>query len=469
MKKLAIALVITFPLFTIGSPAQAKPCSKIGSMSGTQAKPLVCTKVGGKFVWRVKLNSGKGGESTTTNTTVVKSQTFFTPSIASDGLGVCEIQDRSLHRVKYPKGPYVGFPRRPINSFRSSGVLNYAMIPVDWADLPGNENQLQESVKQANLYKSFMEMASQGRVKINWKIHPSWVRMSGVSTSWYTPNPWPANVAFGEAAIAVADREFDFSNIDAVIFFLPESQGVFLEGTQGTVDSGLDRPFRTAEGNVPSFIVMGKYFERYQKNHWSAWVHYSLIWMGLPQLVDVKYNGPGAPERAIPIGNMNVYDIMSTQDGPSRQLSGWLRFLLDWLGPDQIYCKNLENISTIRLSLMPVGQDSAGLKLALVRISDTKIVAIESRRLDKRFDCDQPINTLVNGPIVYIVDSTQGHVTGETMSVVTPSNRVLTRSNCNVPLQLNPVMNMGDYVDVLGLRIKVLESDTFDTIEITRP
>ena len=464
MKKLAIALVITFPLFTIDSPAQAKPCSKIGSMSGTQAKPLVCTKVGGKFVWRVKLNSGKGGESTTTNTTVVKSQTFFTPSIASDGLGVCEIQDRSLHRVKYPKGPYVGFPRRPINSFRNSGVLNYAMIPVDWADLPGNENQLQESVKQANLYKSFMEMASQGRVKINWKIHPSWVRMSGVSTSWYTPNPWPANVA-----IAVADREFDFSNIDAVIFFLPESQGVFLEGTQGTVDSGLDRPFRTAEGNVPSFIVMGKYFERYQKNHWSAWVHYSLIWMGLPQLVDVKYNGPGAPERAIPIGNMNVYDIMSTQDGPSRQLSGWLRFLLDWLGPDQIYCKNLENISTIRLSLMPVGQDSAGLKLALVRISDTKIVAIESRRLDKRFDCDQPINTLVNGPIVYIVDSTQGHVTGETMSVVTPSNRVLTRSNCNVPLQLNPVMNMGDYVDVLGLRIKVLESDTFDTIEITRP
>ena len=107
--------------------------------------------------------------------------------------------------------------------------------------------------------------------------------------------------------------------------------------------------------------------------------------------------------------------------------------------------------------------------MALVRISDTKIVAIESRRLDKRFDCDQPINTLVNGPIVYIVDSTQGHVTGETMSIVTPSNRVLTRSNCNVPLQLDPVMKVGDYVDVLGIRIKVLESDKFDTIEITRP
>ena len=30
-------------------------------------------------------------------------------------------------------------------------------------------------------------------------------------------------------------------------------------------------------------------------------------------------------------------------------------------------------------------------------------------------------------------------------------------------------MSVGDYVDVLGLRIKVVESDSFDTIEITRP
>jgi hypothetical protein len=30
-------------------------------------------------------------------------------------------------------------------------------------------------------------------------------------------------------------------------------------------------------------------------------------------------------------------------------------------------------------------------------------------------------------------------------------------------------MNVGDYVDVLGLRIKVLESGVFDTVEINRP
>jgi len=343
------------------------------------------------------------------------------------------------------------------------------MIPVDWSDLPGSNKQLQESVKQANLFKSWMETASQGRVQINWKIHPSWVRMSGVSSAWYTPNAFPANVAFGDAAIAAADREFDFSNVDAVIYFLPESQNVFIEGSQGTVDSGLERPFQTVEGNVPSFAVIGKYFDQDLKYNWSAWAHFSLIWMGMPELFDARSNGAGAPERAIPSGNMAGYDIMGSQDGPNRQLSGWLRFLLNWLEPEQVYCKSLENTSTIKLSLEPIGNVSTRLKMVGIRISDTKLVAIESRRLDKVFDCAVNTQFKKDGVIVYIVDSTQGHVTGETMSLVSPSNRVLTRSYCNTPTQQDPVMNVGDYLDVLGLRIKVLESGTFDTIEISRP
>ena len=51
MKKLTIALIATLSLFAIGSPAQAKSCSKIGSMSGTQAKPLICKTVKGKRIW----------------------------------------------------------------------------------------------------------------------------------------------------------------------------------------------------------------------------------------------------------------------------------------------------------------------------------------------------------------------------------------------------------------------------------
>ena len=51
MKKLTIALIAALSLFAIGSPAQAKSCTKIGSMSGTQAKPLICKTVKGKRIW----------------------------------------------------------------------------------------------------------------------------------------------------------------------------------------------------------------------------------------------------------------------------------------------------------------------------------------------------------------------------------------------------------------------------------
>jgi hypothetical protein len=466
---IASMLFLCLTLTKLHAVSAGQKCSKVGTLAGTKQSPLVCTKVGKKLVWQLKMNSGKGKNSSSTKTTVVKNQAFIAPSIASDGSEVCEIQERSLHRATYPKGPYVGFPRRPINSFRNSGVLNYALIPVDWSDLPGKEKRLQESVKQAELFKTWMEKASQGRIRINWKIHPSWVRMSGVSNSWYTPSAFPANVEFGNAAIAAADREFDFSGVDAVIFYLPESQNVFIEGSQGSVDTGLERSFQTAEGSVSSFAVIGSYFDQPDKNYYSAWVHYSLIWMGMPEMFDAKANRGGAPDRAIPSGNMAGYDIMASQDGPHRQLSGWLRYLLDWFEPNQVYCKKLESTSAFKLSLEPVGNLSTRLKMVGIRVSDTKLIAIESRRFDSQVDCASFGEFKKDGVIVYIVDSTQGHVTGETLSLVSPVNRSIRYYGCSSPPMQDSVMSVGDYVDILGLRIKVVESDKFDTVEITRP
>ena len=54
MKKLTIALISTLSIITLGTSASAtvnKSCSKVGLMSGTQAKPLVCKTVKGKRIW----------------------------------------------------------------------------------------------------------------------------------------------------------------------------------------------------------------------------------------------------------------------------------------------------------------------------------------------------------------------------------------------------------------------------------
>jgi len=54
MKKLTITLITALSIIAVGSPAQAsinKPCSKVGSITGSQAKPLVCKTVKGKRIW----------------------------------------------------------------------------------------------------------------------------------------------------------------------------------------------------------------------------------------------------------------------------------------------------------------------------------------------------------------------------------------------------------------------------------
>jgi hypothetical protein len=166
---------------------------------------------------------------------------------------------------------------------------------------------------------------------------------------------------------------------------------------------------------------------------------------------------------------MNGYDVMAGQDGPFRQLSGWLRFLLGWLEPNQVFCKNLDDTSAVKLSLDPVGSLSTRLKLVGIRVSDTKLIAIESRRFDEEIDCVSQGEFKKDGVIVYIVDSTKGHTSGETLSLVSPVSRSLKNYGCNSPPMQDSVLSVGDYVDVLDLRIKVMESNTFDTVEIIRP
>lgn len=54
MRKLTITLISALSIIAVGSSASAtvnKSCSKVGLMSGTQARPLVCKTVKGKRIW----------------------------------------------------------------------------------------------------------------------------------------------------------------------------------------------------------------------------------------------------------------------------------------------------------------------------------------------------------------------------------------------------------------------------------
>ncbi len=66
----ACVLSLGLPLSDVSAASAGQKCLKVGTLSGTKQAPLVCTKVGGKLVWKL---SKKASATTTPKETVSQS------------------------------------------------------------------------------------------------------------------------------------------------------------------------------------------------------------------------------------------------------------------------------------------------------------------------------------------------------------------------------------------------------------
>jgi hypothetical protein len=166
----------------------------------------------------------------------------------------------------------------------------------------------------------------------------------------------------------------------------------------------------------------------------------------------------------VPGGPFSGFDLMSNQDGPSRTLSTWLRFLQGWLRDEQVWCAPAGPLAA-RVVLVPVDSALPGTKAAMLPIGETTMVVVESRRPNPRFDCGSPNRS---GAIVYMVDSTLGTGEGQ-LQLVAPSGRgLVSPTSCATPWQLDAVMVPGDTVVAGGVTVRVEASGAYDVVTITR-
>ena len=161
---------------------------------------------------------------------------------------------------------------------------------------------------------------------------------------------------------------------------------------------------------------------------------------------------------------------MGGQDGPSRELSGWLRFYARWLPDEKVYCKESNNLNNISLSLVPLSSADLGIKLAIIPLSKSKVIMIESRRVTK-FSCTTP--TLRDGVLVYIYNPTLGH-SEDFLIPVSPAGRELEKDSCgalnnrSAPTK-DELLHKGDKITIDGITIEViLHENNLDIINISR-
>ena len=380
-------------------------------------------------------------------------------SVPSDSIEGCRIQEASQNRANYGDKNYTqaGFPVSP--STANSGVVKWALIPIDFPDLPGEQNFRSRVDDQMSLLSEWFTSVSGDRFKVEWVVADDWVTLPGYSEEYTIP----LSVNLRDAAngpklfrdaMNAADPEFDFTGIQTVNFILPSGQTIIGEGSQGFPWDEAVQEYVSQEGPIASYSIPGEYFEERGRTYWSYWAHEFGHSIGLPHIGLSRGTHPP----------FNPWDLMGGQDGPSRELSGWLRFLAGWLSDDQIFCMDASKVDNLEMTLVPLSNTEKGPKFAVLPITATKALMIESRR-ETKFSCEAPRPR--DGVLVYVYDATLGHG-ADFLTPVSPKVRSDQNFYCNIFPNPDVLLREGDTVVVEGLTVEVLEHGELDRILVSK-
>lgn len=377
----------------------------------------------------------------------------------SDPVDQCRIQEASKNRANYGDNNFTqaGFPVSRLTA--NSGVVKWALIPIEFRDQKGEKKFRSRVNTQMKLLSDLYSTVSGGRLTVEWVVAKDWVTLPGKASDYSVARSVnlgddPKGLKLFRDAMTEADPSFDFTGIQTVNFILPKGQKAVLESVQGFPWDEAVKNFKTEEGSIASFSVAGQFFDQPQRTYWSYWAHEFGHAIALPHI--------GLSRGSLP--PFNPWDLMGGQDGPSRELSGWLRMLAGWLSDSQIYCKEADSLQSQDINLVPLSSGKKGVKVAVIKLSESKAVLIESRR-ETKFSCKtQPGR---NGVLVYVLDAKLGH--GENfLEPLVPQGRSATYSNCNVEPHRDVLLRKGNKVSFQGLIVEVLSQGSTDRVRITR-
>ena len=376
---------------------------------------------------------------------------YAPPTIPSFSIEQCKIKETSKVRQDLP----TGFPR--INSLTpSSGTVKWALVPVDFSDLPGDKDFMARIDDQMKLVAEWYETVSEGKLKIEWVVAKNWVTLPGDSSDYKipyseTPTKSPQVANFWKKAIAESDRYFDFTGIKTVNFILPKGQKIIPESGQGFPWDAAMKANPTQEGTLDTFTILGANFELPGTTYWQYWAHEFAHAIGIPHLGSSRVWRQDA-----------ALDLMGIDNGPSKELSTWLRFVQGWLEDEKVYCQEKNSLKSTEVTLVPLNQTKPGIKMAVVKLSETKLLILESRRVTK-FEC--VTESYREGVLAYIYDATLGH-TEYFFVALEPEGRPFEKTACRSPDTIDFLLRTGDKVTVDGVTVEVLLHGEFDLIKI---
>jgi len=445
------------------TPVENATCANSGDTFDVSGGILECRWIAGKKLQWIKINTVKK---------------VFSNAKSPVPIDTCKLQNSAMTVTRGDRDAtqFAGFPLPKPDYMSVKGTNEVLIVPVDFPDFPGGSElkaQLDYDIKWlVDWYNYF----SNGQSKFNVTTMDRWLRLpkdrSAYPTDEKSKDGLGATSNFrqsqqAQAFIDEVTKYFDLRKFSTVYLFFPDgnyAQGDLIVRNQ---------TFKIKEGEVIlNFFSWGRNLEGMETLKWAYYIHETLH--------DLKINGH-APGNGWPL------NIMTNQSGISLTMNPWEQFLLDWLPADQIYCDDISSLKTATVSLSPIEREDKQTKIAVIKLSSTKAIVVESHGIDKwsnfKFG-DREFPPGFYSVMAYIVDlnktvappvRSDGSSLGNDEWAWAVWQKVDGNRSNEFTTAVGDGKTLGNYVAVLGdtftiegVRIKFVGTGDYETIEISK-
>jgi hypothetical protein len=395
-------------------------------------------------------------------------------------IDVCKLQNSVsvANRTGRNASGLVGFPlvntdRNRMNLKGSNEVL---IVPIDFPDFPGGNEVIAQLEYDKKWMTDWYQYFSNGQVKFNVTTVDTWLRMPKERAA-YPSDAKTVDAFAADHGRRMADQAqpfidqitkvVDLRKFSTVYFFYPDGEITFVDFIIR------NQFFKIKEGDVQlNLFSWGKNLEGMETLKWSYYIHETLHDYG------ISMHAPG---------NGWPLSIGTNQSGISNALNPWEQFLFDWLPADQIYCDDIATLKTATVSLSPVEREDRQTKMAVIRLSPTRAIVVESHGIDKWSNSkfgDREFPPGFYSVMAYIVDldknaappiNSDGTSLGNDDWAWAVWQKVQGARSNQFNINVGDRKNLGDYVAVLGdsfviegVRIKFVGTGDYETIEISK-
>ena len=454
MKKVAITALLAISCSVLlGTSATAAvkaggTCTKAGSTSTVSGKKYTCVKSGKKLVW----DSGIA-VSDTASSASSKPVQLPTVSQVSEFASVSDCKLVKPENLRMDDGPMgsVGFPKTA-DALPSSGNVKGLILFADFPDVTAASDilsQLKSAWQNSSIpnAEKLFAYSSYGKMKLKIDMTSKVYRLQKPSTYYALgadpsggplPNsPPPKLDEVVTDALTAADADIDFSQYAFVTITTPQSPTLAISGATGMGPN--PKPFDGVTYTKGDFIPLDSLTPLDKPYKTLNFTHDIGHMLGLmhPYITGAGQAMTGA------------WDIMWSF-AYQNDFYGWNKWKLGWINDNQISCINENLKSGVTQFLSPIGVPTDTNKMIVIKISESKALAIEVRRKSPF----EALKTSDEGVIVYRVDTNKGQGSGP-FTLISNLNKQITYQNFT---DILGTMKPGESVTDGGYQVSVLQS-----------